>query len=91
MSNKQKEEQYKFFTDAFHEVVIPVLEDMDAKMVTKQDIKRLEGESGGLDKRLDNVEMKLEKIDGRLERYGNRIDNHGKRIKGLETKAFVTS
>ena len=39
MNKKKKEDkQYKFFTDAFHEVVIPVLEDMEERMATKEDL-----------------------------------------------------
>ena len=81
MNKKKKEDkQYKFFTDAFHEVVIPVREEM----ATKEDIQ-------GLDKRLFSVERKLEKIDDRLERYGERIDNHEKRMGKLETKVAIAS
>ena len=91
--NKKKKEnkQYKFFADAFHEVVIPVLEDMEARMATKDDIKELKEDIEGIDGRLDNVERKLEKIDDRLERYGDRIDNHEKRIGKLETKVAIAS
>jgi len=42
MNKKKKEDkQYKFFTDAFHEVVIPVLEDMEERMATKEDLKNM--------------------------------------------------
>ncbi len=49
--NKKKEEnkQYKFFADAFHEVVVPLLENMATKddvknMATKDDINELKGD-----------------------------------------------
>ena len=43
---KKKDKQYKFFADAFHEVVVPLLENMATKddvkdMATKDDIKDL--------------------------------------------------
>jgi len=107
MNKKKKEDkQYKFFTDAFHEVVIPVLEDMEERMATKEDLKNMATKEDlekvreematkediqGLDKRLFSVERKLEKIDDRLERYGERIDNHEKRMGKLETKVAIAS
>ena len=98
MNKKKKEEQYKLFTDAFQEVVTPVMDDVlvrlekvEKTMATKEDIKRLEGNVEQIDVRLDRVEVKLEKIDNRLERYGNRLDSHEKDISYIKTNITLAS
>ncbi len=74
MNKNQKEEQYKLFADAFHEVVPPLLEDL----ATKEDMEDVKS-------RLERVEMKIDKIDDRLDRQGKTLDNHEKRIGNLES------
>lgn len=67
MNKKQKDDQYKLFADAFHDVVPPLLENL----ATKDD----------LNKAVDRVERKLEKIDSRLDRHGKMLDDHEKKLK----------
>lgn len=77
MDKKLKEEQLKLFSQAFYEVVAPILEDMREEMATKSDI--------------DRIERKLVKIDDRFDRYGGRLDGHEKRIGRLETRTGITT
>lgn len=81
MNKKQREEQLKFFSQAFHEVVVPLLEDM----ATKGNIEEIK-EAMATKEDIDRIERKLVKIDDRLDRYGGRLDSHGKRISRLETR-----
>ena len=79
---KKKDKQYKFFADAFHEVVVPLLENM----ATKDDVKDMANKDD-----IDKINSRLVKIDDKLERYGNRPDGHEKRITKLENKVAIAS
>ncbi len=58
MNKKQKEEQYKLFADAFHEVVVPLFENT----ASKEDMEDIKS-------RLDRVETKIDKIACPVWRY----------------------
>ncbi|MFV1917496.1 MAG: hypothetical protein ACC618_03410 [Patescibacteria group bacterium] len=75
------------FSKAFHEVVVPLLEDM----VTKGDIKEIKVTLDGVDKRTERIERKLVKIEDKLDRHDAKLDNHERRIGKLETKSPATS
>jgi prefoldin subunit 5 len=77
MNKKQKEEQIKLFAEAFHEVVVPLLENM----TTKDD----------LNEAVDKIERRIDKTDDRLDRYGKMLDNHEKRIGSIETRANIAA
>jgi DNA anti-recombination protein RmuC len=62
MNKKQKEEQFDLFTEAFHEVVVPELQEI------KEDIKDIK-------ERVGLVETSLEKIGDRLDRHGKSIED----------------
>ncbi|KKQ51864.1 MAG: hypothetical protein UT19_C0005G0047 [Candidatus Woesebacteria bacterium GW2011_GWB1_39_10b] len=66
MNKKQKEEQIKFFVDAFHEVVIPVLDNL----ATKDDLNQA----------VDKIERRIDKIDDRLDRHGKMLGDHEKKL-----------
>ena len=79
MTKKDKEEWMEFFGEAFREVVLPSLEDLQEQidgvrinMATKQDIDRLG--------------RRLISRENQLDRLGNKYDNHEKRIVKLELK-----
>lgn len=72
MTKKQKEEMLEVFSEAFHDVVVPVLEDMNEKMATKEDIDRLERRHFA--------------IQARMDRQGKVIEKHDKEIKQVKTK-----
>lgn len=92
MDKKQKEETMQVFVGAFHEVVVPALEDLE---------KRLTDKTNGLEKRLtdklaskeemnnrfDRIEVKLTKIEDKLDRHDAKLDNHEKRISKLEVRS----
>ena len=81
MNKKQKEETIEVFAEAFHDVVVPVLEDF----------------RNDFNKRVDNIEEKLgnqiEHLDRKITNVTNhqseKLDNHEKRIKKLEVKTAV--
>jgi len=70
MDKKQKDETFRIFSEAFHDVVVPLFEEIKQNMVTKEDIYRLE--------------RKIEKGTERMDRHGKTIEDHEKRIKSLE-------
>lgn len=80
MNKKQKEEWFKLFAEAFHEVVIPILE----TLATKDDLNEVKERLGGVENRLEKVEYRLDKIDDRLDRHGKILDKHENRISELE-------
>ena len=63
-----------FFASAFHEVVVPHLEE-------------IKGDIGQIKQRLDKIDFRLSKIDDRFDRQGVTVDNHKRRIEKLETKS----
>ena len=67
---KKNDKLYDIFAKAFHEVVLPLIEDIQEKMATKDDI--------------DRIERRIIKIDDHLERHDRTLANHGKRITKLE-------
>ena len=75
MAKKLEEKMYEVFAKAFHEIVIPILENKADKkdlenLATKDDIAK--------------IETKLDKHEDRMDRHGQTLDIHEKRIKGLE-------
>lgn len=91
MNRKQKDETLEIFAQAFHEVVVPVLEDL----ATKKDLKEVKD---GLEGRMDKVEESLNRLDDKVERIDRRLvlitdhqadklDDHEKRIGKLEGTA----
>lgn len=76
------------FAGAFHEIVVPVLEDLK---------KEFEIRLNGVETKLDEVETKLEvkidsidrKITNISDHHATRLDNHEGRIKKLESPAHV--
>ena len=99
MNKKQKDEQLKLFAEAFHEVVLPLLENMATKddirairenMATKDDIRAVREEMATKDD-IDRIELKLVNIDDRLDRHGKSLDNYEKRIRKVESHVGLTS
>ena len=86
MNKKQKDEQLKLFAEAFHEVVLPLLENM----ATKDDIRAVREEMATKDD-IDRIELKLVNIDDRLDRHGKSLDNYEKRIRKVESHVGLTS
>lgn len=81
MNQKQKDETIKVFAEAFHEVVVPVLEDLSAK---------IEGAEKRLGERIDKLDDKVEMMNRSLitvtDHQADRIDDHEKRIGKIETR-----
>lgn len=74
MNKKQKEETIKVFSEAFHEVVIPALEDMEERLASKKD--------------LDRIERKLDATIERMDRHGKQLEIHKERILALENASL---
>ena len=68
MNKKQKEEQYELFADAFHEVVVPLLENL----ATKDGIDRIERK---IDKSNDRSDRHGKTLDGHEVRIG-KLETH---------------
>jgi len=85
-NKNQKGEIIDIFAEAFHEVVVPVLE----TLATKKDIEKI-------DERLDKLDDRIEKVDHKIftitDNHSDKLDNlshhqadNAKRIKKLEAK-----
>lgn len=84
MEKRQKDETLDLFAEAFHEVVVPALEDI------KTEIKELKTDLTSQIDRLDNkVEMYTRKFVQVTDHQGDKLDNHEKRIKRLESKRIL--
>ena len=62
MNKKQKDEQYKLFAEAFHEVVVPELQDTNIRL------DRIEN-------KLDKIEDRLDRHGKTLDNHEKRIDD----------------
>ena len=90
MIKKQKDEFYKLFAEAFHDVVMPLLENV----ATKDDIAKIRAEMAtkdDLNNAVDRLERRIGKIDDRLDRHGKMLDDHEKEIKKVCTHIGVAS
>jgi len=77
MDKKSKEEIHKLFSDSFHEVVPPLLGDMEERLASKEDVNDLIME-------VDSLDRKFDAQQDRMDRHGKQLDNHEKRIHALE-------
>lgn len=95
MNQKQKEETIEVFAEAFHEVIVPVLEDLATKkdlggLATKADLAEVKEDIAEVKQRLNTLDDKVELINRRLitvtDHQADRIDDHEKRIGKIETR-----
>lgn len=84
MNTKQKEELGKFFGDAFREVVLPVLETMNEKILKMGErILNIE-ENMATHEDIDRLERKVEAGINRMDRHGKWLEDHEERLIVLE-------
>ncbi len=76
----QKDELAGFFSDAFHDVVVPVLSDIKNELSEVRN--QLSDTREELGTKIDNVNKHMIKI---TDHHGDRIDEQEKRLKKLET------
>jgi chromosome segregation ATPase len=77
-----------FFANAFKEVVLPVLKDIDRDLGSmKDDIAQLKEDMVDVKNRLSRVEDRLIKIDDRLDRQSQAQEKLEKRVTHLEEAA----
>lgn len=76
MDKKQKEEWFELFGQAFREVMIPVLENLEEKLTKKIDV---------VDERAERIEDKLDKHTDRMDRHGKKLEDLDERVIALET------
>ncbi|CAN5330152.1 hypothetical protein BH10PAT1_BH10PAT1_0050 [soil metagenome] len=63
MNTQNKEETIKLFAEAFHEVVVPVLEKMNLRMdKIEKDIKEIKKLLKNHDKRLDRHAVQIDRL-----------------------------
>ena len=74
MSKNDKDKMLEAFSEAFHEVVPPLLQDLESRLASKED--------------LDRIERKLDAQQDRLDRHGKEIGDHERRIHKLETPSL---
>lgn len=65
---------YDKFAKAFHEVVVPALEDMEERLASKED--------------LDRIERKIDATTNRMDRHGKQLEDHEERVQTLETASL---
>lgn len=93
MNKKQKEENLEVFVEAFHEVLVPVLE----TLATKEDLKKLDARVNTIEEHLNTVEEnlgnKIDTLNRRLititDHQADKMDSHEKRIQNLEAKTLL--
>lgn len=81
MTTKQRKDIYEVFAECFHDIVVPIIERLEEKMATKEDIKRLEAEMATKADKAD-----IDRIERKLDSHTDRLDRHGKDIEKLKTK-----
>lgn len=84
MKKRQKDKTLDLFTEAFHEVVVPVLQDFKAEV--KAEFKEVKD---NIDKLDNKVEMYTRKFVQVTDHHGDKLDNHEKRIRRLESKRIL--
>lgn len=84
MDKKHKEEFLEVFSEAFQDVVMPVLEDMH------QDISQLKENVNGLKEDMEDVQTTLRRMETHQDHQSAKLDNHGKRIAKLEQERVTT-
>ncbi|MDO8341436.1 MAG: hypothetical protein Q7T59_05695 [Candidatus Woesebacteria bacterium] len=67
MTKKDKKEVVELFNQGMSEIILPVLDEMNKKMATKEDIKDVEAQ-------LDSIERKVEAQQLRSDRHGKDIE-----------------
>lgn len=90
MRKKQKEELIGVFSEAFQDVVMPVLEDMHHDISQlKGDVQGLKGDVQGLKEDMEDVQTTLRRIETHQDHQSAKLDNHEKRITKLEQKGII--
>lgn len=81
MPNTDNNNLYSIFAKAFHEVVAPILENIENR------IKKIEENMTTVATKedIDRIEIKLTKMGDRLDRHDHKLDNHEKRISTIES------
>lgn len=67
MTKKDKQEMVDLFNQGITEIILPVLDEMNSKMATKEDIQDLQTQ-------LDSIERKVEANQLRSDEQGKDID-----------------
>lgn len=80
MTKKSKSEMYEVFAEAFHDVVVPILESMDNRM------GNLEVGQEETNSRFDSLESSGDRIERKLNAHVKRTDVHEKDIKRIKRK-----
>ncbi|OGY10278.1 MAG: hypothetical protein A3D26_04825 [Candidatus Blackburnbacteria bacterium RIFCSPHIGHO2_02_FULL_44_20] len=88
MSPQNEEQLAKFFAKAFHEVVVPVIEDLKKETATKKDLEEM-ATKRDLQEFEERVNRRFDKIDDRLDRQGKTQDSQEQKIRRL--KAEISS
>lgn len=75
---KKKDEFYDKFAEAFHDVVGPVLEDMQG------DIKTIQGDIKEMKNDIEDINRTLDRVVNRQVEHDVTLNGHERRIKKLE-------
>jgi hypothetical protein len=77
MDKKDKDEFTGLIVDALNDVVVPALDDMEARLASKEELQGFRKET----------EMHFDRLERKFDAQQDRLDRHDKRITRLEKKA----
>ncbi|AKM83675.1 hypothetical protein A2422_02255 [Candidatus Woesebacteria bacterium RIFOXYC1_FULL_31_51] len=83
MTKKDKNEVVELFNQGMSEIILPVLDEMNKKMATKEDIKSIRSEMATKED-IKDVGAQLDSIERKVEAQQLRSDRHGKDIETLK-------
>ena len=75
-----------FFANAFREVVLPVLKDMDERLASKEDLNSIKEDVNSIKEDMVDVKNRLGKVEDRLIKIEDRLDRQGKTQENLEKR-----
>ncbi|MBI3289820.1 hypothetical protein HYZ78_00305 [Candidatus Microgenomates bacterium] len=82
---KKKDEFYDKFAEAFHDVVVPVLEDMQGDIKTMQgDINTMKGDIKEIRGDIEDINRSLDRVVNRQVEHDVTLNGHERRIQKLE-------
>ncbi|KKP40665.1 hypothetical protein A2130_03760 [Candidatus Woesebacteria bacterium GWC2_33_12] len=89
MTKKDKREIVDIFNQVITELILPVLDQMNNKMATKDDIKSIREEMATKDD-INDIQSQLDSIERKIEAQQIRSDSHGKIIDQIrQSPAFA--
>lgn len=83
MTKKDKQEVVELVNQGMTEIILPVLDEMNKKMATKDDIEQIRSEMASKDD-VKDIQAQLDSIERKSEAQQSRLDRQGKDIESLK-------